>query len=127
MYLSSLRSMNIVSIFFQIIIALGIFNVWFLRSSKATPYRGKDTTSLQAEFAAYGLPEWMFYVVGVLKLSAAIALLLGILIPSLVIPGASVMAVLMLGAVVMHVKVKDPINKLLPASIVLLMSIFLLV
>jgi hypothetical protein len=127
MYLSSLRSMNIVSIFFQIIIALGIFNVWFLRSSKATPYRGKDTTSLQAEFAAYGLPEWMFYVVGVLKLSAAIALLLGILIPSLVIPGASVMAVLMLGAVVMHIKVKDPINKLLPASIVLLMSIFLLV
>ena len=119
--------MNIVSIFFQIIIALGIFNVWFLRSSKATPYRGKDTTSLQAEFAAYGLPEWMFYVVGVLKLSAAIALLLGVLIPSLVIPGASVMAVLMLGAVVMHVKVKDPINKLLPASIVLLMSIFLLV
>jgi hypothetical protein len=127
MYLSSLRSMNIVSIFFQIIIALGIFNVWFLRSSKATPYRGKDTTSLQAEFAAYELPEWMFYVVGVLKLSAAIALLLGILIPSLVIPGASVMAVLMLGAVVMHVKVKDPIDKLLPASIVLLMSIFLLV
>ena len=119
--------MNIVSTLFQIIIALGISNVWLLRSSRATPYRGKDTPSLRAEFAAYGLSEWMFYAVGVLKLSAAVALLLGVFIPALVMPGASVMAVLMLGAVIMHIKVKDPINKSLPASIVLLMSIFLLV
>ena len=119
--------MNIVSILFQIIIALGIFNVWLLRSSRATPYRGKDAPSLKSEFAAYGLSESVYYTVGILKLSAAVALLLGIFIPVLVIPGAIVMTILMLGAIAMHIKVNDPINKSLPASIMLLMSLFLIV
>lgn len=119
--------MGILSTIFQVIIALGIFNVWLFRSSRATPYRGKDTPSLKSEFAAYGLPEWMFYTVGVLKLIAAGALLLGIFFPVLVGPGAVVMVILMLGALVMHIKVKDPISKSLPASIMLLMSLFLLV
>lgn len=117
--------MNILSILFQIIIALGIFNVWLLRSSRATPYRGKDTPSLKSEFAAYGLSEPIFYTIGVLKLAAAVALLLGIFIPTLVLPGAIVMSILMLGAILMHLKVRDPINKSLPASIMLLMSLFL--
>jgi hypothetical protein len=119
--------MNFIATLFQVIIALGIFNVWLLRSSRATPYRGKDAPSLKAEFAAYGLSESMFYIVGVLKLSAAAALLLGIFFQSLVMPGAAVMTVLMLGAIIMHVKVNDPINKSIPATIVCLMSIFLLI
>lgn len=117
--------MNIIAVLFQIVIALGIFNVWLLRSSRATPYRGKDAPSLKSEFAAYGLPESVYYTVGILKLSAAGALLLGIFIPVLVFPGAVVMSLLMLGALIMHIKVKDPINKSLPASIMLLMSLFL--
>lgn len=118
--------MSILSTLFQIIIALGIFNVWLLRSSRATPYRGKDMPSLKSEFAAYGLPESVFYAVGVLKLSAAVALLLGIFIPALVLPGAVVIGILMLGAVLMHLKVRDPINKFLPATIMLLMACFLI-
>lgn len=119
--------LDLIAILFQIIIAFGIFNVWLLRSSRATPYRGKDAPSLKAEFAAYGLSESMFYAVGVLKLSAAVALLLGIFIKSLVMPGAAVMTVLMLGAILMHLKANDPINKSVPAAIVCLMSIFLLI
>jgi uncharacterized membrane protein len=119
--------MNFVSITLQIIIALGIFNVWLLRSSRSTPYRGKDAATLRSEFLAYGLPEWMFYAVGVLKLLAAVVLLLGIFLPSLVKPGAAIMVILMLGAVVMHIKVSDPINKLVPAAIVFSMSMYLLV
>ena len=115
--------MNILSILFQIIIALGIFNVWLLRSSRVTPYRGKDASSLKTEFAAYGLPEWVFFTVGALKISAAVALLLGLFIPELVFPGALVMTLLMIGAIVMHVKVKDPAIKSLPASLMLLMSL----
>lgn len=118
--------MNFLSVFFQVVIALGIFNVWLLRSSRPTPYRGKNASSLKTEFAAYGLSEWVFYSVGILKVSAAIGLLLGIFIPSLVMPGAVVMTVLMLGAIVMHIKVSDPLNKSLPAVIMLSMSVFLL-
>lgn len=119
--------MNTLLLLLQIIIALGIFNVWLFRSSRATPYRGRDASSLKSEFLVYGLPQWMFYTVGILKLSAAIALLMGIFIPVLILPGAIVMAVLMLGAILMHIKVSDPIKKSLPASIMLLMSVFLIV
>ena len=118
--------MSVISILFQIIIALGIFNVWLVRSSRSTSYRGKNAASLRSEFTAYGLPEWMFYTVGILKLFAAFALLLGIFVPVLVKPGAFVMSVLMLGAILMHAKVDDPISKVLPATVVFAMSAFLL-
>ena len=118
--------MSILSTLFQITIALGIFNVWLLRASRATPYRGKDTPSLKSEFAAYGLSESVFYAIGTLKLSAAVALLLGVFIEALVLPGAVVMAILMLGAISMHVKVKDSFNKSLPAAIMLIMLVFVI-
>ena len=116
--------MNTISILFQIVIALGIFNVWLLRSSRATPYRGRDASSLKTEFLAYGLSKSVFFTVGALKISAAVALLLGIFIPALVFPGAVLMMLLMLRALAMHIKVKDPAIKSLPAFLMLLMSVF---
>jgi len=110
----------------QLIIGLGILNVWFLRSGKATSYRGGHATNLKEEFAAYGLPVWMFWLVGVLKVGAALALLVGIAFPVLVQPGAVVMTGLMLGAIVMHLKVKDAPRKSLPAAILLVLSLVLI-
>ena len=118
--------MDTISLIFQIIIPLGIFNVWLLRIGKVTSYRGGDAQSLKEEFAVYGLPDWAFYTIGALKLSAALALLLGFFIPYLIIPGAAIMASLMMGALVMHLKVKDPIAKSLPASLMLFMCLVLL-
>ena len=99
----------------QLIAALGLLNGWLLRSSSATSYRGGNAQSLKEEFSAYGLPGAAFYVVGSLKVGAAIALLIGIWVPSVVQPAASLVAVLMVGAVSMHVKVGDPIVKSVPA------------
>ena len=99
----------------QLITALGLLNVWLLRSSSATSYRGGNAQSLKEEFSAYGLPGAAFYVVGSLKVGAAIALLIGMWVPSVVQPAASLVAVLMVGAVSMHVKVGDPIVKSVPA------------
>ena len=65
----------------QILIALGIFNVWVLRFNRSTGYRGGSADSLRGEFAAYGLPSWAMYVVGALKISLAIALVVGLWIP----------------------------------------------
>lgn len=106
----------------QVIVALGLLNVWLLRPRSSTSYRGGDARSLKEEFAEYGLPEWMFYLVGALKIGAAIALLAGLWLPALVSPAAAVVVVLMLGAVAMHVKVSDPWKKALPALLVLVMS-----
>jgi len=63
----------------QVLIAIGIYNVWLLRAGKATSWRGADATNMKEEFAAFG------------------------------------MAVLMLGAITMHIKVKDPLQRSLPA------------
>lgn len=65
-------------------------NVWFLRSGKDTPYRGGRAADLKAEFKAYGLPTAAFYLVGILKVGAALALLAGIFLPQLVRPAAAV-------------------------------------
>ncbi len=97
-----------------------------MRSGKKTSYRGGDAASLKEEFGAYGLPGWMFWVVGILKVGAALALLAGIFVPELVQPAAIVMAGLMIGAIVMHVKVKDAPGKSLPAAIMLVLSLVLI-
>lgn len=115
--------MEILTTTIQIVIPLGIINVWLLRAGQSTTYRGRDAANLKEEFGAYGLPEWMFYTVGALKLSAAAMLLLGFLLPMLVLPGAAIMAVLMLGAVAMHAKVCDPPIRYLPAGLMLVMSL----
>jgi len=111
-----------VSIILQTIVGLGLLNVWLMRSRSATDYRGGDAKSLKEELAAYGLPEWFFYLVGVLKVGSAFLLLVGIVYRPVVLPAAAVVVVLMLGALAMHVKVKDPAIKSLPAFLVLLMS-----
>lgn len=118
--------MDIIKILCQLIIGLGILNVWFVRFNQSTPYRGQGAQNLKEEFEAYGLPSWFVYLIGAIKVPAAIALLAGIFIPVLVLPAATVMAVLMLGAVAMHAKVKDEPKKFLPASCVLLLCLLLI-
>lgn len=111
-----------ISTILQVVIALGLLNVWLLRPGRETDYRGGEARSLKEEFAAYGLPDFLFYLVGVLKIGAAIALIVGIWNESLVLPAAAVVAVLMVGALAMHFKVKDPAIKSLPAFLMLVMS-----
>lgn len=106
----------------QTVVALGLLNVWLLRSSSSTQFRGGDADSLEEEFSEYGLPTWFFYLVGALKIGSAIALLVGLWVPSLVVPAAAVVVVLMLGALAMHIKVKDPLMRSLPAFLMLVMS-----
>jgi hypothetical protein len=116
-----LNAVEYILIALQLIVALGILNVWMLRSGKVTPFRGGDAKNLREEFAAYGLPFWFMCVVGVLKVSLAVALIAAIWIHRAAQPAAIGLGVLMLGAFVMHLKVKDPIKKALPSIAVLSM------
>ncbi len=74
------------------------------------------------EFAAYGLPVWSTYVVGALKIGAAICLIAGVWLHFLVFPAALLVCILMVGALAMHLKVRDPLSRLIPALAVLVMS-----
>jgi len=123
---SNQSPMTTLVLILQIIVALGLLNVWLLRFNKTTAYRGGSAGSMREEFATYGLPAWSCYVVGFLKVTSALALLAGFFLPVLVFPAAAVVAVLMAGAVAMHLKVKDPAMKSVPALIVLAMCLVIL-
>ena len=107
----------------QVIVAFGLLNVWLIRAGRPTRYRGGDAKSMREEFEAYGLPVAMMYVVGALKLLIAVALLVGIWQPVLVLPAASLLILLMIGAVSMHLKVRDPFVKAVPALLMLGMAV----
>ena len=115
--------MDTVGVIAQVIVGLGILNVWVLRFNRSTGYRAGDAKNMREEFAVYGLPFWFMCMVGVLKVSFAIMLLAGVWVEPLVLPAAIGMAVLMAGAVSMHIKVKDPVKKMLPAVLVLTLCI----
>ena len=113
--------MSSVIVVVQIVVALGILNVWLLRRGRPTAFRGGDAKNMEEEFAVYGLSKGAMVAIGVLKIACAVALIAGVFIPSLTRPAAIVLGVLMLGAVAMHVKVRDPLRKSLPAAVMLLL------
>ena len=115
-------TMTIVTVTLQTIISLCLINVWLFRYHKATSFRGGQAKSMKEEFVAYGLPAKFTYVVGFLKLVAAILLIAGIWYPVLVPKVALMVSLLMVGALLMHLKIKDPLIRALPAISVFILS-----
>ena len=117
--------MEILLIVLKLVVALGILNVWVLRRVQPTPYRGKDAQTLREEFAAYGLPGWVYSAVGVVKIALALTLLGSIWKPELELAKYSALALggIMVVAFGMHLKVSDPAVKSLPALAVLAMCL----
>ncbi|GGG39764.1 hypothetical protein GCM10011414_06530 [Croceivirga lutea] len=110
----------------KIFIFLSIINVWFIRFNKPTVYRGGEANSMKAEFKNYGLSETIMYIVGGLKVLSALGMVLSIWVPQLLLPAAIVMAILMGGAISMHLKIKDPFKKAFPAFSFLFLSLLLI-
>ena len=119
--------MDTIQYLLQLIAGLGILNVWLLRYNQGTAYRGGTAADMKAEFANYGLPNWSVYLIGGLKITAALALILGVYFESLITPFASLLGLLMLGALLMHLKVKDPFKKSIPALVMLALCIGIIV
>ncbi len=109
----------------KLIIFAGIINVWFFRANKGTQWRGGGAGSMQEEFKVYGLSRGMMFMVGALKVLSAFALVVSIWYPFLAIPASAAMGFLMVGAIWMHLRVKDPLKKSLPAFLLLLLSAFI--
>lgn len=110
----------------QLIIAFGIYNVWLLRVNQPTNWRGGDAKNMEEEFHVYGLSTSMLNVVRVLKLLGATCLVAGLVDSQFALIGSVMMVGLMLAAVLMHFKVKDPVRKAIPAASLLLLSLVVL-
>jgi|TARA_B110000093_G_C12832561_1_gene351755 uncharacterized membrane protein YphA (DoxX/SURF4 family) len=115
--------METIGLVAQVVAALWILNVWILRFNKATEYRGGDAKNMREEFEAYGLPSWAMYLIGATKLTFAALLLIGVWVDALVQPAAIGLALLMLGAISMHLRVGDRLKKSTPAISVFTLSV----
>lgn len=119
----------------KMIIAFGILNVWIIRFNKKTAWRGGDSLSLKEEFQTYGLPIWFMYMVGFMKISLSLIIITGTLnqfffgIENITIIKLdayifSIMGFLMIGAILMHLQINDPLKKSLPAISILILVIY---
>ncbi len=97
----------------QVIIALSIILVWVVRFPNVVK-----------EFHEYGLPDWIRTVVGDTKIALATLLIAGIWYPALVAIPAILMALLMIGAQIAHIKVRHPWTKYVPSLGLLVLSVF---
>ena len=115
--------MNYIKYILMAVVSFVVINVWFFRFNNPTIYRGGKAANMIEEFAVYGLSETIVYVIGGLKVLAAIGLLIGFVNRKAILPSAALMGALMLGAVFMHFKVSDEAIKFLPAGLMLLFSL----
>lgn len=74
-------------------------------------------------FRQLDLPQWFRTVTGVVQCVGAIGLFIGIWIPWAAAGAGAWLAITMLGAVAAHFRVKDPIGKAMPATVLALMAI----
>jgi VIT1/CCC1 family predicted Fe2+/Mn2+ transporter len=112
------------------LIAFGLINVWLLRSGRQTKYRGGDARTMKEEFSVYGLPVWFMYMVGFFKILIAVVMLITVFVPFLMqtlgITALCILCLLMLGAISMHIKVRDPLVKIIPAMGMLVLALLVL-
>lgn len=117
--------MDYLLIALKLIVGISILNVWLLRFSKKSPFRGGEASNMKEEFAAYNLPENFMLLIGVSKVSLAVGLIASIWFSQLEFYCAIGIAALMLGAVAMHLKIRDPLKKSMPALAFLVLSIII--
>ena len=109
----------------MLVVSLLVLNVWLLRFNQETIYRGGNALNMIQEFAVYGLSETTAYIIGALKVLSATGLLVGFFYKKSIVPSASLMAALMCGAILMHLRVNDEVIKFLPAGLMLISSLMI--
>ena len=107
--------MKVLSKILSVVVGLTVINVWLFRSNRSTSYRGGDAASLLEEFQVYGLEDY-FLIIGIIKVSLAIMLLLSLYFKKLSFFASSGIGIMMLVAVYMHINVGDELIKSMPAS-----------
>ena len=108
----------------SVFVGLTIINVWLFRASRSTSFRGGNATNLLEEFTVYGLEDY-FLIIGIVKVSLAIVLILSLYYSKLRLFASLGIAIMMLVAVYMHISVGDELIKSLPASSLLIGSLLI--
>lgn len=110
----------------KVIVAFSILNVWLIQPKKATKWRGGNAKTIIEEFKVYGLSKTFCYVIGFLKVSLALILLLSIKYQNLTLVGSLGLAILLLGSIAMHIKINDPLFKSFPAFLFVVLNVVII-
>ncbi len=103
--------MHALTISLQAFVAASVFFVWVVRYP-----------NIVQEFKQYGLPDWLRDLVGILKMTFSLMLVIGIERRPFAVAGGVGIAVLMGAAFVTHLRVKNPVVKMLPSLTLLVFS-----
>ncbi|MCY9666048.1 DoxX family protein [Paenibacillus alginolyticus] len=111
--------MSIAAIIIQIVLALGFL---MFGASKLGSKQMVD------EFTRYGMPQWFRVITGLLEIAGAALLVAGIWNDRLVVFGGWLLVVIMVGAVITHLRIKDPVSKIgMPVILIILTLVVLLI
>jgi hypothetical protein len=91
-----------------------IFFVWVVRYQ-----------NIIEEFRLYGLPAWLRDLVGILKLS--FALMLHVPNTPVILFGSLGITILMVAALITHLRIKNPFYKMLPSMSLMVLSIIIFI
>lgn len=111
-----------ITIGLKLIVGISILNVWLIQPKKNTKWRGGNASTIVEEFKVYGLSKTFCYVVGFLKVTLAILLLASIKFEGVTLLASAGLALLLLGSVAMHLKIKDPFYKSYPALLFIVLN-----
>jgi len=74
-------------------------------------------------FKHLGLPQWFRAATGWIALLGVVGLIVGFWHEGILAISALWLACIMLGAIFFHIRTKDPINKIVPAAVLLLLAL----
>ena len=98
----------------KIIVTVSMFFIWFVRYD-----------NIKKEFKEYKFPRWFRDVVGILKISFCV--MLHSSIDQIIVIGSLGIIILMLGAVITHIRMRNPFRKYIASvTMSLIISIILL-
>ncbi len=102
--LISLENMQIITIIFQLVIAISILNVWVLKFE-----------TIANDFKTFNFPDWFRNIVGIAKGLLCVMLIGGIWMYQLAVIASLSISLFMLVAVIAHYIAKHSFSKTLPA------------
>lgn len=111
--------------FAKILLAISIIHVWSINVNKPSRWRGGDAKTMWEEFQAYGLSRRTMYMVGTFKVFFALLLIVSLFYTGIGHFAALGLAIFLCGSIYMHIKIKDPWIKSLPAAFFLLLALFI--
>lgn len=109
--------MSILSMVIQVILGVGFLFFGFMKLS---------SKQMIDEFNRYRLPQWFRVVTGLVEIAGAAIMVAGIWNDKLAALGGLWLTVIMTGAILTHLRIKDPLSKLFMPMILVIFSLIVL-